>query len=357
MVNNIRRFIPKAIKTDSWKLIEAKKVKIDQYIDDKKNVITTIDVNNGELIHTFDKLSKVSKALSVVEPTILEQRFTNGKFFVVNDKLADYRDNTYRGFIHKKESIEKLINIIGVSTNKSGDKILLKNIWNEKQIQIPTLKDGGVFKNALFYNWSPFNPNIEADFQIIRLICSNGMYGSTDIFNGKIPVVNRWEEHMQIAYEQIQNKILNIIKNRVSEMKHERVSVGDLFTINSHVNDRLNNKQISFDEHKRLRNILEIVSPVKHLSNFYDLTIFENKTIAHRVPGHLSTFDAWNIVTEVNTHTRSTQTSTELALNRLANSFFFDTEKRKQNMNFQNIDQPQTSAFSNAEAAFFGEMA
>ena len=204
---------------------------------------------------------------------------------------------------------------------------------------------------------SPFSEAIRASFELVRLICTNGMVGLTPFFNAKIPLVNRWEEHLEIAHKQIQNKVQSHVRNRIIDMGTERATVGELSQIASHAMNRIDKFEGGTREQQnRLRSLRSVADPAIHMRKYYKDSVFENMAIAHRLPGHLTTMDAWNIVTEMLTHTEATEKSTETALQRMANSLMFDYEKREKRM--ANIDAGigSVSSFSDPTAAFFGNM-
>lgn len=360
-----KQYLP--VEVNSWDMITARKVEVNALTDKKNNPLAQVIVNDGQLVHVFDKNSRVSKALSVTPTAALATRFTGGKFFTINDELVDFRDSTFSGFVHDADAIQKLIDIVGVSkvanrhaglkqSSTVGD-IVLTHTWGTDAIDIPEYQAGGQFNSILRYNWSPFSQSIRSIFELVRLICSNGMVGVTDFFNAKIPVINRWEEHMDIAYKQIQNKVQGRIRDRIIEMGDERASVGELMQISSHASDRVTKGLVgTMEERQRLLSIAQIADPKQHLGEYYKQAAFEDKGIANRLPGHLTTFDAWNMVTEMYSHTNASPDSTDTALQRLANILMFDGDKRMQRMAHVGNNMKSLSAFSDPKAAFFGTM-
>lgn len=355
------------VSVNSWNMLHANKVEVKPDYDQKGNPFAKFIINDGEFEHQFDKSSRVSKSLLVTPAEVLAERFTNGQFFIVNNHLVDMRDGHYDGFTHPTANIQRLVDTIGVSQReraRGGIKVattqgnlLLSNVWGENALDIEQYKDGGSFNSRLRYNWSPFSQHIRGVFELVRLICSNGMVGLTDFFNAKIPMINRWEEHMDIAYMQIQNKVQGKVSQRIRTMGTERASVGELMQIADHASTR--SKQIEFielDERLRLNNIAELANPRIHLKDVYRQGVFEDKAIAQRVAGHLTTFDAWNLVTEMYSHTRASNDSSDVALQRMANVLMFDDEMRTQRMLNVGKSARSVSSFSSPEMAFFGSM-
>jgi len=355
------------VPVESWNMLKANKVAVKPIYDHKGNPMAQMDINDGEFSHTFSHTSRVSNSLLVTPAEVVAERFTGGQFFIVNEQLVDMRDSHYDGFVHDVNGIQRLIDTIGVSglnplsrgikLAPTQGKLILSNVWGENGLEVPGYKEGGAFNSRLRYNWSPFSQQIRGVFELVRLICSNGMVGLTDFFNARIPMINRWEEHMDMAYRQIQNKVQNKVTQRISEMGGERASVGELMQISHHAATRLKQiPSIQLDERRRLSNIAHFANPQTHLGNVYREGVFEDKAIAGRVAGHLTTFDAWNLVTEMYSHTQSSTNSTDVALQRMANALMFDDKMRNQRMLNIGRNARSVSSFSSSETAFFGTM-
>ena len=54
---------------------------------------------------------------------------------------------------------------------------------------------------------------------------------SSDLINTKIPLVNRWEEHLAIAERQIQNAVVSNVTRRLASMGTERATVLELMKL------------------------------------------------------------------------------------------------------------------------------
>lgn len=330
---------------------------------------------NDQVQHIFSPKSRVSRALETMTPQELQARLSGGQFFIVNNKLIDFRDSHYDGFIHTDANIDALMESVGArettarerrglrATTQLGD-IMLANRWSQQDIQVEGYKEGGAFSSHLLYQWSPFHQYVRGVFELVRLICTNGMIGSSDIFNARIPVINRWEEHLEIAARQIQNKVESRVSTRLRQMGHERASVAELQLIAAHAENRMVEMDIaefgSFAEYdavrKALRNINMVASPEVHLRNHYKDAAFDSSSVAAQLPGHLSLFDAWNLVTEMYSHTVESASSSATALQKMANSMVFDGDKRDARLNRRDVSKPMLSSFSDADLAFFGKI-
>lgn len=334
----------------------------------KKGESVIIDVN-GKYSHTFDPKSRISQALGHMSLNDLEARLSGGHYFFVDGQLIDLRDSQYNGFVHTDEAINTLMEVIGVSpaplsrrgrsqlARASGDstissKIALRNQWSKQAIDIPAYKEGGVFNSQLSFLWNPFHSNIRSVFELVRLICSNGMVGLTSFLNASVPVVNKWEEHLEIASRQIQNKVSDKVQARLVEMGSERASVADLLLIARHAMTRLSDATITDTaQRERLRNIVRITDPTIHLGKHYAGDVFKNQSIARQVPGHLTTFDAWNLTTEMSSHTDANAKSSDVGLQKLANELVFEPSR---SFLTDRVTDPFRPSFVDHEAAFIG---
>lgn len=333
--------------------------------------VATITVDN-KYQHSFSKDSRVTKQLLVMTPADLGKRLSGGHYFFVDNTLVDFRDGGYSGFVQTDKSIDHLVETIGITRasdlgrtarmlkgNTVSHTYVLGNIWSNQMIDLPFYNEGGEFNSQLCFCWNPFVKNINTFFQLIRLLCDNGMVGLANFLNRKIPLINRWEENLNIANIQIQNKVANIISHRMKQMSSERATIDELDAIHRHALVRRerysdNNEIRNAEDEGNLDRIIKIVDPIRHLGGVYRSSIFENKQVAAQMPGHLTTFDAYNIATELRSHYNEYKTSTNLALDRYANRIIFDRP------NLIGISgsgvTPTISAFSDPDAAYFGRL-
>lgn len=332
---------------------------------------------DDRFVHRFDSKSRISKHLDVMTAKDLGERLSGGSYFFIdeaNDEatahLIDHRNGQYmqKGFVHTDETVSKFMEVLGFMRKEElpmhrrkrneepgTSNIILRKQWSNGEIQVPGYAQGGDFNSRLSFTWSPFQKTVDSSFDLIRLICTNGAVGLTSFLNTKIPLENRWEEHLEIASRQIQNKVGSIVIQRVKEMTKERASVGECLLVEKHIFDRLYAPgEKAEGEREMLLKLLHAVSPETHLSGLYQKEVFANRALAAQLGGHLSHFDLWNIATEVRSHTSSSKDSTDNALDKLANSLMFDADD-----NFSvgaSQGGAKLSAFSNPDQAFFGRM-
>lgn len=349
-----------------------------------RSVPVTVDAgytNDGQTVaiatvadtyqHQFNPTSRVSKALETMSPQDIADRLSGGHYFFVDGELVDFRDGNYRGFVHTDESIQHLVDTIGivrkpdtsrgrnramrVHRNQISQDIILGRKWSDHDIVIPAYKEGGEFNSELHFAWNPFTSTINSAFLLWRLLCTNGMEGYTSFLNSRIPLINRWEEHLDIANRQIQNKVDGMVTRRLTQMGTERCTVAEATLVAQHAQTRL--AKGNFDSEttrKRLSSIANIAHPVPHLGQVYRSNVFEDKRLAVQMPAHLTTFDVFNMATEVRTHSNEVEGSTARALDIFSNRIIFD--RRDKTQAASRFVLPQQSAFSDPDAAFFGTM-
>jgi len=350
--------------------IKDAKVNVEEGNDKKsrKTAVITVGDESGEKYqHTFPHNSRISKALTVMTPTQLGEQLDGGSYFFVEENLYDFRDGNYKGHIQTDETILQLKDLLGINqyTNGNSDLRVHENVtasrvklgrkWSDSPIDITAFNEGGEFRSELHFGWSPFMSTINSAFKLERLICTNGMRGLRTFMNTKIPLVNRWEEHLDMASMQIQNKVDGICQHRFRQMATERASVAELMSLNNHALERERDGAEFTASNRMLNNIQSIVNPRRHLNEVYQANVFgAGSPAAAQYPGHLTTLDAYNIATEIRSHSPAAAKSTERALDMIANDMVFD---------HKNIILPasgklsrKTSAFSDPDAAFFGNM-
>jgi hypothetical protein len=356
--------------TQEFTLLRGAHVDVRGIVNAKKQHEAEIIID-GKFSHRFSPKSRVSKHLDVMTPKDLAERLTGGSYFLIDDKLVDFRDGSYNGFIHTDQSVGKFMDILGFQERSQlgalhrrkrpadddvGGDYVLRKVWSDHGIKVPGYDEGGDFTSQLSFVWNPYVRTINSAYDLVRLICTNGAIGLTSFLNSKIPLVNRWEEHLDIASRQIQNKVSSVVIDRVQAMGTERASVGDCLLLEQHVFDRLHSAGTkSQNEREMLLNLLAVVSPKAHLNGVYKDGVFGDKTLAAQLPSHLTAFDAYNIATEVRTHSADSKKSSDNALDRFANGLLFDRED-----NFgaaaARLSAPKLSAFSDPNAAFFGHI-
>lgn len=343
-------------------LLRSASVQTTSAVDGSGHPVATIVINNRHE-HTFDHTSRISKALGIMTEVELSHRLTGGSFFVVGDELVDFRDGNYNGFIHTDRSIDKLVDTIGMTDTRNQQKrpvihntfgdISLGAKWSDHGITIPEYEKGGNYTSELHFAWNPFVTTVNSAFMLYRLVCANGMMGMRSFLNTKIPLINRWEEHLEIASAQIQNKVSTMVVNRLGQMGDERATLAETILLANHAQKRL--KRGNVENEDKLHNIVNIASPEMHLRNVYRDEAFTNMNIAQQLPSHLTTYDVYNMATEVRSHTNENAQSTVAALDKLANGLIFDRVENP-NTSIDGKQAPSLNVFSDPDRAFFGNL-
>ena len=334
----------------------------------KEPVTTAVITVDGKYHHEFSPKSRISKALDYTQPEILRDRLNKGNFFFVNDKLVDFRDNQYMGYVHDDQSIGKMIDLIGVRTVAPRERrtlgirtqtsnLALAGHYASHEIVVPEFYTGGIYEARLMFLWNPFYTEIRGVFELWRQICTNGMIGVADVLNTRFPVVNMWEENMDIAARQITNRIDERIQTRLRSMDKEVATVGELQILSEHALKRLTQGDC-FDQEQetRLRNIYKAVTPSFHLSHLYKTNVFDDSNVAAQMPGHLSVLTAFNAATEVYSHTDEVADSTGFALQRFANNLLFNVKNKREQLLNRLQTSPLSSPFNDPATAFIGVM-
>lgn len=335
-----------------------------------------VSINGGQFTHRFPHTSRVSKHLELMAPKDLAERMSGGSFFFVEGALSDWRDGLYDGFMHTDEAIGHLMKTIGVThqselalhlrtrnvgnstqVRRSDDRseFQLRRLWDKSEIVCPNYSDGGVFSSQLSFQWNPYTHHVQTAFDLVRQICTNGAVGLTSLVNMRVPVINNWEAHLDIAATQIQRKVGSIVKSRVDMLATNRADINTLTLLAKHARDRSQVKGIDLSLADRLATIQHIADPARHLSNTYQGRVFGDSAISARLPGHLSMFDAWNIATEMRTHYDAADNSSNHALDKIANGLMFDAQPVRHEWVSSHVTDKEC-AFSNPDQAFFGQM-
>jgi hypothetical protein len=318
---------------------------------------------NGAHEHIFPSSSRVSKALRTSTPDEIADRLQGGSYFFVDGNLHSFRDGNYSGFVHTDEAINELANVVGVERmdnrsvqvhDDSHGSFNLGKKWSDSPISVPNYSEGGEFNSELHFAWSPFVRTVNSAFMLYRLICTNGMRGLRSFMSTRVPLENRFEEHLEIANRQIQNKINGVVSRRLGQMGNERASVGELQRVSDFATKRLTDGvNISDAEVLRLHNIMDASTPELHLDGIYRDNVFKDKALADQHPGHMSVFDVYNMATEIRSHTGATESATPRSLDMFANDLVFDRKDITQRAT--RFNAPSVSSFSDPDRAFFGK--
>lgn len=270
----------------------------------------------GSVSHFFLPGSKEAVMAKYQSDEDLTAMFSGGDYFVVGDDLVDYRMPEYKGFVHSDDSIAKLAESVGLMRSSgSGSRLAPNPVFNQyrkspyasnvmlggemssQDIRVDALGKGGDMSAKLLFKWSPFTELVSSVVEVLRLVCTNGMVANSPLFNAQVPIINRHEEHLKIAEDQVMSRFQRLITERLAVMGDERASVHDLMFIEKQL------KRISsdlpdgaaFDVKRRIDALIRLVEPRLVGASSGSISSAEAMTLA----GHLTAFDAWNCMTEI----------------------------------------------------------
>lgn len=357
------------VNDHTYELLKKAPVKAIAGFNEHKHRIVTIEV--GDYQHRFEATSRVSRHLETATIQDLQARLSGGTFFFVDDQLMDWRyANQSDHFIHGDNAIAHFMEKIGVKTRPTrnmrqrraerlneyatGSELILAKTWSDLDFDVPVLQEGGNFNSQLTFTWSPFRRTIDTSYELMRLICTNGMVGVTSWLNNKVPVINKWEEHLNLASNQIQDRVIKKVRERTQQMILSRANVADCQLVENHAFKRSQLSDNYGDIRQRINAIMLAASPETHLSQYYKPLAFEDKNVASYLASHLTQMDLYNLCTELNSHTLPTKDSSSAALDRLANRLMFDDDVDARRNSFAST--PALSHDSDPDRAFFGEL-
>lgn len=324
----------------------------------KRRDVFSIIVND-KYEHSFRPTDKESQYLAYSRPEAVAERLNGGSFFFVGDKLIDYRNSEYQGYIHDERSIEALAEHVGlavgdVSRRPIGrrgpnahpvfrrsrfrglsDSVMLGGVHHEFDFNVEGLGNGGSFDVNLLFRWNPFQEVVSSVLEVLRLICTNGMVGMSPLINSRIPIINKHQEHLAIAANQIEHRFTALMKERLLEMTQARATVADLKYIRDQAFARMRQVNQAQAAMQRLGQIGSIADPVTHLGGFYPAEDFMNDAKMKLLDGHLTEYDAWNMLTEIDSHSVDPEQADQGARQRhnsalqvRANVLLFDSVRR-----------------------------
>ena len=323
-----------------------------------------MDVNDGQASHTLKPTSRYVQALDSMPLEAIQDRLSGGTIMAAKNEVVDMRPSSYDGYVMSDNTFEKMVDVIGVTmglgkehrrstrgSNALNSSFSLGKLWSKSEIEVPCYKQGGDYTSNLMFRWSPFGKYVNTIFSIVRLICTNGMVGTTSLINANVPIENRWEEHLDIAAIQVQNKLSAMVPARFEQMGETPATIQDLWRLVDHAKDRKNN--CGEEQMKALNTLLAAIDPVRNLGTIYNDEVLKDAQRCAQLPSHLSQFDAYNICTELSTHHAAAAGSSDLALDKMANDLVFSRVGGAQQIISDSVD----SALSDPNKAFWTEAA
>lgn len=310
---------------------------------------------DDKYVHTFAPASRQSKALNTQPLGFLSTVYNGGTYVVYEDdnghRLIDYRESTYKGFVHSDDSMMSLQELIGVDTSSISAIDRIKNFrtngvfmggaWSAFDLDVKSLDVGGQFQNHLIYGYSPFSPNIVTSLATKRLACLNGMISTSPYVAFETPVIDDWKDNLHVVSAQLVPTITDLLKSRFEGMANERASIYHAMAASTFLTDRLNrmrldctdkNDPVYASDAARIRTMIDDLDVADRLQDYYGSSVFNNVNMAKIAESDITSFDVYNILTEASSHTKSA-TPNDIKIQALASNLVFDRIGAKKNLN------------------------
>lgn len=291
---------------------------------------------NEKYEHVFTPNSKESRLLAQTDLETIHRLFNGGSYFFVNGVLRDYRASTYKGFQHSDDAILALATKIGYSVTdpkKAKENSIFQGIrhnlngaflggeWDKFDLELPGFGDGGKFENRLVAAWSPFRTGVIITVDMLRLVCTNGMVGQSPMVTYEVPVVNDWNNNLEIASRQLRPRFNEVIRRSVEAMPDKRASLYEVERAHKLLKQRSGGV---IDTTSSLRDLVELTDAAKHLRSHYN----DDQLARNELPSHLTRYDVFNILTEATTH-HGREERNDRAITAYLNEFVFAKEQSR----------------------------
>lgn len=329
---------------DSFHIHQAGEV---DFFKREKETYAAID---GEWEIKLDRRNNVVGQLALgVDPEELKHSFLGGRYFIVDDQIVDYRLAENMGkFMHDERGLMNLVNKVGMTINERG-VIQAKSTTGKFEYHADG-GEGGLFDIDIGFAWSPFSLDIDSALSMLRLACYNGLMVDDPVMSHKIPVMNGWEENLQIANDVLRHSFDHKVGPRMKQLPHEMINMHDAMGLCDLIGAALGDKKegviINHNEVTRIKELLDpvVTSEVRGMQ----------KNLLKFIGAPITAYDAMNVATELASHHINPFTPAAKKLAGFANNLLF-SELRQNNLavNLDNLVM-DTKVFSNADQAFFG---
>lgn len=350
-----------AIKTDNWNMLKPSKV--DFLYGGDKHWSVQLD---GKFTFNLDRRSPIAGQLNLeVDRGHLIEQFTDGRFFIVDDEVIDYRLQADLKFMHNDEAIKRLVDTLGFASPVSDNVFLGRRARATRHgvstsIQARSQTEafeasaldtiGGQFDIRTGFKWSPFSLDIHSYIEMWRQVCENGAIATAPIVNSRIPMMNQWKENLAISNQVIRHNFDKIVMPRLAALPNERISMSDLMVLRNIVDNMASteDKMFSNESYRHLKAIgsqLELAwDPRADMLGRNNLKF---------IPAPVSAFDAMNIATELSTH-HTPKDRTGARSQAFVNDLIFsETRRRNMAVDVNNL-VTDVATFNDVDRAFFG---
>lgn len=294
----------------------------------------------------------------------LKQQVLDGKFFIVDDRVIDYRfkDELKNCHVHNDDAIKALVDHLGFS--KAAPRSSIQELFDASVVEgvgkvlarsqterfecNATESLGGQFDIKIGFSWSPFSVDIHSYIEMWRQVCENGAIAHSPLMNHRIPMLNGWETNLEISNEVIRHNFDKVVFPRLKALPTERISLNDVQVLMRIVDDQRASKQLEGDSQSHLDLIAE------KLDGVWDTEAGSlKKSLLKFIPAPVTAFDAMNIATEIATH-HVARDRTNARAQAFVNSLIFD-QNRGRNLNVDlNSLIIGSETFNQVDQAFFG---
>lgn len=339
------------------KVVVSESIAFEQ-IDKNFYILVISDQDGRKYKHEFkdnDKITKEFKSLSHEE---FKERYTNATFvfsknhesfsnnfdLYENYSLVDYRNSYYKGFIQSEEMMNDFSKEIGLkkATPESKSESLFKgiksiddlfnkyktnkfnvNLTGEKSDFNFGLDKDNEFTGSLSFSWNPFEKSVSTVVEIQRLKCLNGMFGLSPLLRNNIPIVNNISEHLDIAKSYISDNLKMILKEKLEVMTKKPASLHQARMVYYHAKNREASNFHNASALERLKKIA-FYSDIKEHCKCYKDSVLYSSDVAKLYPSHLTQYDIWNLLTEIDSHTKEGSDSTSKVIQTAINRLMFE---------------------------------
>lgn len=300
--------------------------KISQDLDERGHNVLVLECE--DFTHTFPHTSAVSEALSHYPVDRIAQRFNNGTLLFKGDALMDYRYGDYNGMIHTDDSIRALIEHVGAKPNTKGGFPTLAS--DRKGLDVHLAKHiagaGGESLITVNFEWSPFQTHISSFVDFMRMVCENGAMICTPILQNKVPVINDWKHHIDIAHTMLMNRTVDLMEKRTIQMINQQAPLSLVMNVINHASHRLEKTEfLTNGQRQILQGVLNACDVVRHSNGIITMDDLEmvDKSWSDRMPTHMSLYSLFNCITEIGTHTEHIDGSSANGVRKLTNGILF----------------------------------
>ena len=340
---------------NKFKVVYASNVKF-EYLGDTLSMFI-VDEHGLEYHHLFHKKSKTYQEFIKNDTDDFVSMLVGAPFvFISNDsgewRLVDYRTNRNKVFVQSEENLSMLSEILGV--DNSGKQLILGS--KSFKYEFETYDQGSnTFEAALSLPFSPFQRHVSCSVGLERLICLNGMITNASVFSYKIPVLNNVRENIEIGLSQIIPNVKNSLKERLEKMQNETASLAEAKRVHNFVVKRNSPANSAPDRRVRIQSLALASNVFLHCKN-YAKDVLEDRQSCKFLPSHLTRFDLWNILTELDSHTDETEESKSRSVQRYINTIMFNSASFCETNELAVNTEFSTSGRFNAshQQAFFG---